>query len=218
MVKSSLTPLYIPTDKWVKVSWSEFLELTNEPKYAEGRFYYDNGYLRIEMAALGAAHGQDNSIISTLVILYAALNNIRIKEFTNTSFRKDGIRQIQPDIAFYIGQSFTFPQRNNLPVDLDRLEPPTLVVEIGSSSFADDLGRKRLLYEQLEIQEYWVVDVENIEIIAFAIVNRGSNRIYTSQVLPKLEISLIKEALEKSQTHDDGEITRWFMKILKEKD
>jgi Uma2 family endonuclease len=218
MVKSSLTPLYIPTDKWIKVSWSEFLELTNEPKYAEGRFYYDNEYLRIEMAALGSAHGQDNSIISTLVILYAALNNIRIKEFTNTSFRKDGIRQIQPDIAFYIGQSFTFPQRNNLPVDLDRLESPTLIVEIGSSSFADDLGRKRLLYEQLEIREYWVVDVENIEIIAFAIANRGSNRIYTSRVLPELEIALVEQALEKSQTQDDGEITRWFMKTIAEKD
>jgi len=48
-------------------------------------------------------------------------------------------------------------------------DPPTLVVEIGSSSLSDDLGRKRLLYEQSGVQEYWVNDLNVEEIIAFAI-------------------------------------------------
>ncbi|MGK7876706.1 MAG: Uma2 family endonuclease [Xenococcaceae cyanobacterium] len=214
MVKSSPILPNIVTDTWVKATWSEFLDLSNDTQYAEGRFYYDEGYLRIEMAALGPAHGQDNSIVSTVVVVYAALKNIRIKELTNTSFRKAGVRESQPDIAFYIGKSFQFPPRNNSPVDVNELTAPTLVIEVGSSSFADDIGRKRLLYEKLGVKEYWVVDVENMEIIAFAVANQGSNRITSSQVLPGLAISLVEEALERSQTEDDGAITRWLIATL----
>jgi Uma2 family endonuclease len=214
MVNPSLTLINIPTDTWVKATWAEFLALSNDPQYAEGRFYYDQGYLRIEMAALGPAHGQDNSIVSTVIVVYAALKKIRIKELTNTSFIKMGVRGSQPDIAFYLGESFQFPPRNNSPIDIDRLTAPTLVIEIGSSSFADDLGRKRLLYEKLGVKEYWIVDVENQEVIAFTIANQGSYRISESQVLPGLALSLVEEALERSQTEDDGTVTRWLITTL----
>lgn len=80
--------------------------------------------------------------------------------------------------------------------------------------FADDIGRKRLLYERLAVREYWVVDVEQSEVIAFAVANEGSRRIRESQVLPGLGISLVEEALQRSQTEDDGSLTRWLMKTL----
>ncbi|MGF1479976.1 MAG: Uma2 family endonuclease [Cyanophyceae cyanobacterium] len=209
MTQSSVPKLI--SDTWVKATWEEFIALADDPQYAEGRCYYDEGYLRIEMAALGPAHGQDNSIVSTVVVVYAAVNNIPIKELTNTSFRKIGVRESQPDIAFYIGNSLQFPPRNNSPVDVNDLGAPTLVIEIGSSSFADDIGRKRLLYEKLGIQEYWVVDVAEGEVLAFAVANLGSKRIRASQVLPGLDMALVEEALKKSQTEDDGAIARWLL-------
>lgn len=204
----------IATDTWVKATWEEFLTLAEYPDYAEGRFYYDQGYVRIEMAPLGSAHSQDNSIISTVIILYASLKNIRIKELTNPSFRKTGVRESQPDIGFYIGDNFQFPPQNNSPINLDELTPPNLIVEVGASSFADDIGRKRLLYERLGIQEYWVVNVEEKRILAFAVENQGSRLIEESQVLPGLKITLVAEALQRSQTEDDGAITRWLMGVI----
>lgn len=201
----------IPTDTWVKATWEEFLALTENPQYAEGKFYYDQGYVRIEMAPLGSAHSQDNSIISTVIVIYAALKNIRIKELTNPSFRKTGMREIQPDIGFYIGDNFQFPPRNNSPINLDEFTSPNLIVEIAASSFVDDIGRKRLLYENLGIQEYWVVNVEDNTILAFAVENQGSRLIEASQVLPGLNMALVTEALQRSQTEDDGTITRWLM-------
>lgn len=204
----------IATDTWVKATWEEFLALAEYPEYAEGRFYYEQGYLRIEMAPLGSAHGHDNTIISTVILIYAALKNIRIKGYTNTSFRKIGVRESQPDIGFYIGDNFQFPPRSNSPLNLDELTPPHLVVELGASSFADDIGRKRLLYERLGIQEYWVVNVEESTILAFAVENQGSRLIEESQVLPGLKITLVAEALQRSQTEDDGAITRWLMAAI----
>ncbi|VXD14556.1 Uma2 family endonuclease [Planktothrix paucivesiculata] len=201
----------IPTDTWVKATWEEFLALTENPQYAEGKFYYDQGYVRIEMAPLGSAHSQDNSIISTVIVIYAALKNIRIKELTNPSFRKTGMRESQPDMGFYIGDNFQFPPRNNSPINLDEFTSPNLIVEIAASSFVDDIGRKRLLYEKLGIQEYWVVNVEDNTILAFAVENQGSRLIEESQVLPGLKIALVSEALKRSQTEDDGALTRWLM-------
>ncbi|MBP0018785.1 MAG: Uma2 family endonuclease [Cyanobacteria bacterium SBLK] len=206
----------IPVDTWIDGTWEEFLDLCDRPEYKKSSTYYHNGWMRIEMASLGLAHSRDNSIISTVVILYAALNNIRIQELTNGSLRKTGVREAQPDISFYIGDNFEFLPRNNSPVDLDRFPPPHLIVEIGASSFWDDLGQKRLLYESLGIEEYWVVNVAESRILAFSVGDRGSFQIRTSQVLAQLEIDLVEEALRRSQTEDDGAIARWFMSRLTE--
>lgn len=163
------------------------------------------------MSPLGSAHAQDNTIISTVVILYATIKNIPIKGFTNASFRKAGVRESQPDLAFYIGENLRIPPRNNAPIDLDRSDPPTLVVEIAASSLEDDINRKQRLYQRLGIQEYWVIDTSTFRVIAFALSPTTSISISTSQVLPGLEIALVEAALQRSKTEDDGAVSRWLL-------
>ena len=204
----------IETDTWVEASWETFAALADDPVYEEGRFYYDRGHLRIEMAALGSAHGQDNTVISNVVAIFAALRNLRTKGLTNTSFWKTGVRGCQPDIAFYVGTGFGQLPHNNSPVNVNEFGAPNLVIEIGASSFKDDLGDKRLLYEQLGVQEYWVVKVETSEVFAFEVNQGCSGRIQESRVLPGLKISLVEEALQRSQTEDDGTINRWLLQTF----
>lgn len=201
----------IPTDTWVEATWEEFLTFADDPILESGRFYYDQGYMRIEMAALGFAHGRDNSIVSTVIVLYAAIKSIPILELTNTSFRKAKVRGSQPDIAFYIGKNLRIPPRNNSPVNLNESNPPTLVVEIAASSLEDDTERKQKLYQRLGVQEYWVVDVNASKVIASCLSETESTLIQESQVLPGLEIALVEEALRRSQTEDDGAISRWLL-------
>lgn len=141
----------IPTDTWIEATWEEFLTFADDPTLESSRFYYDQGYMRIEMAALGFAHGRDNSIVSTVIVLYAAIKSIPILELTNTTFRKARIRGAQPDIAFYIGKNLRIPPRNNSPVNLNESNPPTLVVEIAASSLEDDTERKQKLYQRLGV-------------------------------------------------------------------
>lgn len=205
----------ILTDTWIKTTWEDYLKLTQDSNYKNATFYYDQGWMKIEMSPIGIAHARDNSILSTVIIIYAALNNIPIKELTNCSYRKTGIREVQPDISYYIGENHPHLPRNNSPINLDDVSSPTLIIEIGSSSYLDDIGKKRLLYEQLGIKEYWVVDVAESKVIAFTMENQGSYQIRESQVLSGLSIALVEEALKRSQTEDDTTITRWLMSTLK---
>ena len=146
--------------------------------------------------------------------MYATVKNIRIKGLTNCSFRQPNIREFQPDLAFYIGNEFNFPPRNNSPIDLSKFNPPSLVIEFGATSLNDDLGQKRLLYDRAGIQEYWVVDVNNNAIIAFSISDGRSGTVSESLVLPGLVISLVESALKRSQSEDDGAINRWLLQTF----
>lgn len=205
------------TDTWVKASWDEFIALADQPESEPSRFYYDDGCMRIEMAAVGPIHGRGHSVVARAVSLFATVKTIRIVEYTNTSFRKAGVRECQPDSSFYIGAEFQLPPRTNSPVDVDLYDPPTLVIEVASTTLNDendDLGRKRLLYERLGVQEYWVVDGDGAAVIAFEVFDGGSRQIQTSTVLPGLAIATIEAALQRSQTEEDGAMNRWLLQTF----
>ncbi len=204
----------LETDIWVKASWQEFLALVEDPAYEKGKFYYHRGYMRSEMLPVGPLHARQNSIISSVVKLFATIKNLRIVELNNASFRQPGTGEFQPDLSYCIGSQFQLPPRTNTPINLNEFQPPELIVEIGATSVNDDLGMKRLLYEQLKVQEYWVIDASTDDAIAFAIADGGSREIQDSLVLPGLAIALVEEALKSSQTQDDGEINRWLLQTF----
>ncbi|NER08269.1 MAG: Uma2 family endonuclease, partial [Okeania sp. SIO3C4] len=60
------------------------------------------------------------------------------------------------------------PYRTSI-IDLEKYPPPDLVIEVANSSFSDDKGEKRILYENIGVREYWIVDVQNVKIIAFSV-------------------------------------------------
>ena len=204
----------IVTDTWVNVSWDEFMEFVDHLDYQQGRFYYYENYMRVEMSPVGSIHGNNNNVVANVVNLYATLKNIKIKGWVNTSFRRTSESECQPDLAFYIGDKVKFPPLNNSPVNINELAAPTLVVEIAASSINDDLGFKRLLYERLGVKEYWVMNANNDDIIVFEIVDGGSRRIEESKVLPGLQLATVKEAIHRSLTQDDGEVNRWLLGIF----
>ena len=201
-------------DTWQAIDWQLFQTLTNQHEYKNGRFYYDHGYMKIEMSPLGANHGRYNAVVARVISLFATLNSISVVEFTNTSYRKTGFQECQPDSSFYLGKITNLPPQSNSPIDLDIYNPPTLVMEISSTTLSDDLGQKRLLYERLGIGEYWVINTGTSQIIALGMADGGSKEIRVSQVLPNLEISVVEEALSLSFNNDDGYINRWLIKLF----
>lgn len=214
MITSSTQLANFPPNTWVNITWEEFIALAYDSVYEIGKAYFDRGKARIEMTSLGINHAEDSSIIDTLVSIFCARQGIAMRGLHRCSFRKDELQECQPDLAFYLNSLENSPPRSNSSVDLNKCAPPTLVVELTPFFPSTELGEKRLLYESMGMQEYWVIDVNNVAVTAFAIAEGGSKRIDTSQVLPGLAISLIQTTLERSRLEEKAATTRWFWSEL----
>lgn len=201
----------IPSDTWVAATWDEYIQTIEDSAYEKAKCYYHNGQLRIEMTPLGHDHASDNTIISFAVNLFGSIKGIPLKGLTGCSYRKTGVREGQPDVSYYIGENAQVIPWGTSIVNLDEYPPPDLVIEVANTSLADDKGEKRLLYEDLQVKEYWILDVQNVRIIAFAIAEGGSRRISVSQVLPGLAMSVLEEALRRTRTMDQSQVGAWLL-------
>jgi Uma2 family endonuclease len=204
------------TDQWVRGSWQEYLHWTLQPEFAKAKDYYFQGCWRIETMGVGPLHARLNTLIILLLGLFCRSCNLPIKGLTNASYRRSnpqgaqGPQGAQPDISYYIGDRVPLAPQGSGIADLSATPAPDLAIEIADSSLEDDLGRKRLLYEQLGIQEYWVVDIPNQQIWAFEMIPGGSRSLSESLVLPNFSLVWLEQVLVKSQSLDDGEIMAWL--------
>lgn len=208
MVSASKRPT---TNIWLVADWDEYIQNVERHAYKKAKGYYHNDKYRIEMTPIGNEHSQDHSIINHAIYLYATLKNIPFTGKDNCSYRQIGLREFQPDLSCYVDKN-----ANAIPwgvgiVNLDEYPVPDLVIEISNTSLVDDLGSKRLLYEDVGIAEYWIIDVQNIDVIAFAIKDRGSKRITESQVLAGLKLEVLTEALKRSRSNNHTVVASWLM-------
>ena len=97
-------------------------------------------------------------------------------------------------------------------MNLDEYPIPSLVIEVSDTSLLDDLGMKRLQYEDLRIPEYWIVNVKAMQIVAFSIAPDGNiRRIQESLVLPGLRLEVLEQALQRSRQETQSKTTAWLM-------
>ena len=202
----------IISDQWIDATWEEFIQATENPDYKKAKFYYYKGKFRIEMSPLGNDHASDHSIINSAINIYAALKGINLNAKDNCSYRKTRFQEVQPDLSYYLGKNVDAIPYGTSIIKLEEFPPPTLVIEIANTSLADDQGEKRLLYEELGIEEYWIINVKTGEIIAFKIENKGSYRIRESKVLSNLKLSILEEALQMTRQTNHGKVCGWLLK------
>jgi Uma2 family endonuclease len=204
-------PIKLPTDTWVPATWDEYVRSIEDPDRIKAKGYYYHGKLRIEMVPIGNDHASDHTIIILAIHLFAGIKGIDLNGKDNCTYRKTGIRECQPDVSYYVGANANAIPWGTGIIDLDLYPAPNLVIEVANSSLADDKGEKRLLYEDLGVDEYWIVDVRNAQLIAFAIADGGSRRIDVSGVLPNLQISLLNEALLRTRQTNHGQVSAWLL-------
>ena len=70
-----------------------------------------------------------------------------------------GFDEFQPDLSYYVGETAGAIPWGTRVVNLDKYPLPSLVIEVSDTSLSDDLGMKRLQYEDLGIPDYWFVNV-----------------------------------------------------------
>jgi Uma2 family endonuclease len=201
----------LPTDTWVVATWDEYVQTIENPAYEKAKGYYYDGRLRIEMPPVGSDHSRDHTVIIFAVNLFASIKGIPLNGRDNCTYRKAGFDEAQPDVSYYIGENADVIPWGTSIIDLNQYPPPNLVIEVAKSSLADDRGEKRLLYEELGVNEYWIIDVQNVRVIAFAIADGGSRRITQSQVLPGLAISLLEAAFERTRHMNQTQVGAWLL-------
>ncbi len=201
----------LTTNTWIKAAWDTYIFTIDSSEHEQHQGYYYNGYMRIEDMPTGADHASDNGLIYLAITLFCVVKGIPIQGLIGCSYRKVEIRECQPDISFYIGDRANLSPTGKSIVNLDEQAIPSLVIEISNTTLEDDLGAKRLLYEEMGVSEYWVVDVQKSQIYAFEIIDRGSKRIDNSLVLPELSIDTITTALTLSKEQDQSQVGKWLM-------
>lgn len=196
----------LQSDVWIPATWEEYLEIIEKSELEKAKGYYHNHQMRIEMSPVGNDHANDHTLIITAIGLFAAIKGIDLNGKDNCSYRKSGMSEVQPDISYYIGANSDAVPSGTGIINLDLYPVPNLVIEVANTSLADDKGEKRLIYEDLKVQEYWIIDVQNVQVIAFTILDRGSQRITESLVLPGLSIALLTETLQRSRRINQGQV------------
>jgi Uma2 family endonuclease len=206
------------TDTWMMMAWDDYVRILEDPFYEKAKGYYYKGHMRLEMLPVSFDHGNDHVVIIFAVNLFTAIMGIPATGLDTTTFRKSGMRDCQPDVSYYLGNRAQAIPRGTGIVNLDRYPAPTLVIEVSKSSLLDDVGAKRALYEELGVAEYWVVDVQNAQVLAYAMADQGSKRIQVSQVLPGFAMSVLEEALHRSRETDQSQVGCWLLTQFQQKE
>jgi Uma2 family endonuclease len=201
----------IPTDTWEIATWEEYLHQVQDPIYTGAKGYYFHDRAKIEMYPVGFDHSTNHSTIAFAIHLYCVLRGIPLDIADNCSYRKTGQKECQPNLSCYFANRVNTVPKGASIVDLNLYAPPDLVVEISKSTFLDDRTVKRVLYEEIGVAEYWVVDVDRQKILAYQTIDRGSQQIDTSLVLSELSISTLETALSMSLTLDRSAVGAWLM-------
>ncbi|MBW4644907.1 MAG: Uma2 family endonuclease [Goleter apudmare HA4340-LM2] len=202
----------IPLDIWLPASWEEFVNIADDPTSAKLKSYYYIGRMRFERMSTGSDHSNDHALIIFAISFFAANQRLPMTAKDGCSYRKTGLSEFQPDASYYIGENADAIPWGTRVIDLEQYPLPNLVIEISDTSSADDLGVKRLQYEDLGISEYWIVNVQAMQILAFAIApDLSIRRIRESQVLPGLQLEILEQALKRSRQENQSATTAWLM-------
>ncbi len=207
----TLLQTQIKTNTWIPATWDEYLQILEQPNFTKAKGYYYNQKMRIEMSPVGSDHANDHTLIIAAISLFTAIKGIDLNGKDNCTYRQTGVLEIQPDVSYYIGKNADAVPIGTGIINLEIYPPPNLVIEVANHSLPDDKGEKRLIYEDLKVQEYWIIDVQNVQVIAFAIADQGSRRITESLVLPGLSILLLNEALQRSRRMNQGQVYQWLL-------
>ena len=210
-----LKPSTIQLDTWISAPWTEFVEICDAPDSAKCKSYYYKQQMRFEDISTGSDHAKVHMTVIMSVGLFASIQGIPLNGHDCCSYRQSGKTEFQPDVSYYIGDNADAIAWGTRIIDLEQYPLPDLVIEISDTTFNDDLGTKRLQYEELGIKEYWIVNVQTMKIYAFAIAPDGSSHhLRQSLVLSGLKLEILEQALERSRQENQSTVTAWLMQQL----
>jgi Uma2 family endonuclease len=209
---SMMTPNPLP--QWQPATWEDYVRSRDRLTEGSGRFFFNSGYLLIDMGGEGINHARFNRLLGlVLYIWFSQQSDLAYDDLGGCQLEKAGQQAAAPDAVIYIGKDFPQWQTGESRfVNLDRWRVPDLVAEVSDTTLAADLDEKKQLYAALGIPEYWVVDVQGMQVLAFRLNERGRyQEIAVSTALEGLPIELLSQTLAQlTQGTSNSTAAQWF--------
>lgn len=207
-----------PKQQWQQATWDDYVALRDD-KNDRCKLFFDNQHLWVEMGAEGINHAKFGDLFAMILLVCAIkFPDIKLSTFGGCQMEKKGKRAVAPDIVLYVGgDAPTWQSGQSRFIDLEQWRSPDLVGEISDTTLAIDLDKKKRLYADLGISEYWVIDVRAYRIFAFRLDEEGVyQECEVSQVLPNLAIALLEKTMELLETKTNTEAAIWFSQQIQD--
>ena len=199
---------------WKAATWEEYLAARDDPKTERMRIFFDRDrLLLIDMGWEGINHAAISDLFTIVFyIWFSQKSERRFSSLGRCLLEKAPQKAGAPDLVLYLGEDYPrWQPGEKCRINLDLWPVPNLVGEISDTTLATDLDEKKRLYADLEIPEYWVVDVRGQQVMAFALQADGKySECVTSLALAGLPIALLEETVAQLSQGTNGSAALWF--------
>jgi Uma2 family endonuclease len=207
---------------WHNATWDDYVALRDDEsiefkKISFHKTAQTTGWLWVDMSTEGIEHARFNNLMTMIFACWAFLYpETPIESLGGCLMDLSESHGCSPDLVLYSGDEIpTWKIGEPRRIDLTRHRRPDLVGEISDTSLRQDLKEQKHLYETLGICEYWVIDVQNYQILAFRLNEAGTYEPCSeSQVLPGLPIALLSQTIAKLKTLTNTAAANWFREQL----
>ncbi|MGK7930379.1 MAG: Uma2 family endonuclease [Microcystaceae cyanobacterium] len=203
---------------WHPATWEDYLTYRDDPSIEKIKLFFNQGYLFIEMGGEGINHAKFNELLTMILFSWFAEHPEQdFALFGGCLMEKPKTKAAAPDIVLYLREDYPrWQPEDSRYIDLRKHPIPDLVGEVGDTTLATDLDEKKHLYAELEVPEYWVIDVQAKRLLAFILQENG---IYketdTSLAIKGLSINVIEQTLKRLDQETNGRAALWFAKQIK---
>jgi Uma2 family endonuclease len=193
----------------------------DDPTPERVKLFFNQGQLFIDMGSEGINHAGFSDLFTLLLGFWFS----QYREQTAASFgrcliEKPKTQAAAPDLVLYIGEGV--PQwQSGEPrrIDLTQWRVPDLVGEVSDTTLATDLDEKKQLYAALLIPEYWVINVQGRQVLAFRLQENGKYQQITHSVaLENLPVALLEQTLEHLSEGTNISAALWFAQQIAQLD
>ena len=207
------TAIATPFPQWQPANWEDYLAYRDAPTLERVRLFFYQGQMLIDMGSEEVNHARINELFTMLFGFWFS----RFAEQTADSLggcllEKPNNQAASPDLVLYIGGGVPqWQPKEPRRIDLTQWRVPDLVGEVSDTTLADDLDEKKKLYAELRIPEYWVINVQGRQVIAFRLQDNGQyQQCSYSAALAGLPIDLLEQTVERLGGETNISAALWF--------
>jgi Uma2 family endonuclease len=199
--------------QWQPATWEDYLRYRDDPTPERMRLFFNGNSLLVDMGSEGINHARVSDLFTLLFyIWFSQFAKQTAESLGRCLLEKPNKRAAAPDLVLYIGEGVPQWQEGEpRRIDLTQWRVPDLVGEISDTTLATDLDEKKKLYVDLEIPEYWVIDVLGRRAIVFRLQSDGKyQQCAYSVALNGLPIPLLDQTLERLSEGTNISAASWF--------